>query len=152
MGSAGANSKAIQMLYDAIANDRDPEVRQAAATSLGEMRARVGDPQTEIDHGERCSRQLCGMGAEQAADALLGPFSIGLRLATELRKDAGAQGRLLAITLLTQQCSPETGGSSEFRQIFCSGCSGCISDSNQRKGKERGLIAEIGRVGCYRHR
>jgi HEAT repeat protein len=45
------------------------------------------------------------MGAEDAASALLGPFSIGLKAAMELSKDAGAQGRLLAVNLLSQQCS-----------------------------------------------
>jgi hypothetical protein len=47
---------------------------------------------------------LAKTGAEQAAEALLGPFSVGLKLATELRKDSAAPSRLLSINLLAQDC------------------------------------------------
>jgi HEAT repeat protein len=158
LSGAGLNPAALQMLFDAMANDKDPEVRQAAAASFGEMKARVAipklkaamenDPQIsfaaarslwlmgdrsgrglieEVATGQQknptgkvaqakleASRKLhdpnglARMGAEQAASALLGPFSIGLKAATELAKDAGAQSRLLAITLLVQQCDADS--------------------------------------------
>ncbi len=44
LAGAGTNSQAIQMLYDAMTNDKDPQVRQAAAASIGEMKARVAIP------------------------------------------------------------------------------------------------------------
>jgi HEAT repeat protein len=44
LAGIGLNSQSLQMLYDAMANDKDPQVRQAAAASLGEMRARVAIP------------------------------------------------------------------------------------------------------------
>jgi HEAT repeat protein len=157
LGGTGLAPKSINLLEETMANDKDPEVRQAAATSLGEMKARVaipklktamdGDPQVSFacaralwNMGDRSGRDLiediagaeyknptgkmaqakmdaqrklhdpqglAKMGAEQAASALLGPFSIGLKLVTELRKDSGATGRLLAISLLAQECSAE---------------------------------------------
>ena len=163
LGSTGVNPQAIGMLSDTMTNDKDPEVRQAAATSFGEMKARVAIPKLKTVMvndppvsfaaarslwlmGDRSGRDLieevatsqqknptglisqmkleasrrmhdpnglARTGAEQAANALLGPFSIGLRMATELTKDAGAQGRLLAITLLTQQCDAESVSSIE---------------------------------------
>ncbi len=143
LAGAGANSKALQMLYDTMTNDKDPEVRQAAASSLGEIKARVAIPKLKAamdkdpevgfvaarslwlmgDRGGRdlieevatgqqkksaglvsqakleASRRLhdpnglARMGAVEAAGALLGPFSIGLTLAREFAKDAGAQSR-----------------------------------------------------------
>jgi HEAT repeat protein len=163
LAGSGVNAKALQMLYDTMTNDKDPEVRQAAASSLGEMKARVAIPKLKaaMDNdpevsfvaarslwlmGDRSGRDLieevatgqqknptgkvsqakleairrlhdpnglARMGAIQAADALLGPFSIGLKLATELAKDAGAQSRLLAIALLVQQCDAESASSIE---------------------------------------
>jgi HEAT repeat protein len=153
LGGTALNPKAIQLLFDTMANDKDPEVRQAAAASFGEMKARIAipklkatienDPQVsfmaarslwlmgdetgrdlieEVATGQQkkpgkvsqakleASRRLhdpnglAKTGAMEAASALLGPFSIGLRVATELQKDAGAQSRLLAINMLTQQC------------------------------------------------
>jgi HEAT repeat protein len=44
LAGAGLNTKALEMLYDAMTNDKDPEVRQAATVSLGEMKARVAIP------------------------------------------------------------------------------------------------------------
>ncbi len=161
LSGAGVNPRALQMLYDAMTNDKDPEVRQAAASSLGEMKARVAIPKLKaaIDNdpevgfvaaralwimGDRSGRDLieevatgqqkkstgmvsqakleasrrlhdpnglAKMGAIQTADALLGPFSIGLKLATDLAKDSGAQARLMAITLLLQQCDAESASS-----------------------------------------
>jgi HEAT repeat protein len=154
IGAAGANPRAIQMLYDTMTSDKDPAVRQAATTSLGEMKARVAIPRLKAaletdpeiafaaarslwlmgDYSGRAvieevatdsqknptgliagakldaSRKLHDraglekMGAEEVAGALLGPFSIGLTLIRDLSKDGGAQGRLLAISLLQQQC------------------------------------------------
>jgi HEAT repeat protein len=165
LAGAGTNSQAIQMLYDAM-NDKDPEVRQTAATSLGEMRARVAipklkaamenDPEVSFlaarslwlmgDHSGRdvieevatgrqknptgkvsqakleASRKLhdpnglAKMGALGAADALLGPFSIGLKLATDFAKDSGAQARLLAITLISREC--DTGSAAAIQTAF----------------------------------
>jgi HEAT repeat protein len=159
----GINPTTLQLLYDALANDKDPEVRQAAASSLGELKARAAIPKLKTaiendppvsfaaaralwimgDHsakdlieevatgqqknatGKMASAKLeanrrlhdpnglAKTGAEQAAYALLGPFSIGMRAATELAKDAGAQSRLLAITLLSQQCDAESVSSIE---------------------------------------
>lgn len=163
LAGAGTNPQALQMLYDAMTKDKDPEVRQAAAGSLGEMKARVAIPKLkaamdsdpEVSFvaarslwlmGDRSGRDLieevatgqqkkttgmvsqakleasrrlhdpnglAKMGALEAAGALMGPFSIGLKLATEFAKDAGAQGRLLAITLLLQQCDAESAASIE---------------------------------------
>jgi HEAT repeat protein len=163
LAGAGVNSKALQMLYDAMTNDKDPEVRQAAASSLGEIKDRVAIPKlkaamdkdSEVGFvaarslwlmGDRSGRDLieevatgqqkrstglvsqakleasrrlhdpnglARMGAVEAAGALLGPFSIGLTLAREFAKDAGAQSRLMAITLLVQQCDPESASSIE---------------------------------------
>ena len=48
---------------------------------------------------------LAKTGAEQAAEALFGPFSVGLKLATELRKDSSAASRLLSINLISQDCN-----------------------------------------------
>jgi HEAT repeat protein len=44
LAGIGTNSQSLQMLYDAMANDKDPQVRQAAAASLGEMKAQVAIP------------------------------------------------------------------------------------------------------------
>jgi hypothetical protein len=49
---------------------------------------------------------MAKMGSEQAADALLGPFSFGLKLAVEMRKDQGAPTRLISINMLDQDCTP----------------------------------------------
>jgi HEAT repeat protein len=163
LAGAGTNAKVLQMLYDAMTNDKDPEVRQAATSSLGEMKARVAIPKLKaaMDNdpevsfvaarslwlmGDRSGRDLieevatgqqkkstgmvsqakleasrrlhdpnglARMGAVEAAGALLGPFSIGLTLAKDLAKDAGAQSRLQAITLLVQQCDAESASSLE---------------------------------------
>ncbi len=157
LSGGGISANSLQLLYDAMANDKDPAVRQAAAMSLGDLKARAAipklkaamdnDPEVSFaaarslwimgDHSGRdliedvataqrknptgkiaeakleANRKLhdpnglARMGAEDAASALLGPFSIGLKAATELSKDAGAQGRLLAISLLSQQCNAE---------------------------------------------
>jgi HEAT repeat protein len=158
LGGAGLNQKPLQLLYDAMTADKDPGVRQAAVTSLGELKARAAipklktamenDPQVSFaaarslwlmgDHSGKdlimdvassqqknptgklaqakleASRKfhdpngLAKTGAEEAASALLGPFSIGVKAAEELRKDSGAQSRALAITMLAQQCDTES--------------------------------------------
>jgi HEAT repeat protein len=158
LSGAGTNPKALELLYSAMTGDKDPEVRQAAAASLGEMKARVaipklkaamendpavsfsaaralwlmgdwsgrdiieevatstqknptgmvGEAKLEANRRLHDKQGLEKLGAEQAASALLGPFSIGLTLVNELRKDSGAQGRLLAVSMLAQQCDAES--------------------------------------------
>jgi HEAT repeat protein len=156
VGTIGAMPKAVRILEDALSGDPDPEVRQAAAGMLGDMKSRSSMPKLKqalekedevsfsaaralwamgdrsgralfeelADGGhtegpgamEQAKRQarktlhdpaaLARMGSLQAADALLGPFSIGLKLGLELRKDQGAPARLIAITMLDQECTP----------------------------------------------
>lgn len=164
LSGAGLDPQVLQLLYDAMANDKDPMVRQAAAASLGELKATaaipklktamdkdpavsfaaaralwlmgdksgkdiiwevasseqkkstsmIGDAKLEASRKFHDPNGLEKMGAEQVASALLGPFSIGLTLVNELRKDAGAQARLLAITMLTQQCDADSDSAIEI--------------------------------------
>ena len=46
-------------------------------------------------------------GAEEAASALFGPFSMGIVVARELMKDRTASARALSATLLAQDSSPD---------------------------------------------
>jgi HEAT repeat protein len=156
VGTIGATPKSVGILEDKLANDPDPEVRQAAAGMLGDMKSRSSIPKLQqalqkedevsfsaaralwamgdrsgralfeeiadgghtegpgaVEQAKRQARKtlhdpaaLAKMGGEQAADALLGPFSIGLKLAVELRKDQTAPARLIGITMLDQECTP----------------------------------------------
>lgn len=156
VGTIGASQKPVQILEDMLLKDPDPEVRQAAAGMLGDMKSKASIPKLKLalqkedevsfsaaralwlmgdrsgrplfeelaDGGraegpgtvEQAKRQarkalhdpaaMARMGSEQAADALLGPFSIGLKLAVELRKDQGAPARLISLTMLDQECTP----------------------------------------------
>jgi HEAT repeat protein len=54
----------------------------------------------------RNPRSLARMGAREASGALLGPFSMGIFLAEDMLKDAGAPTRALAYTLLAEECDP----------------------------------------------
>jgi HEAT repeat protein len=166
MSASAPTRKALELLYDAMNNDKDPAVRQAAATSLGEMKARAAIPKlrTAMDNdpelrfaaarslwaiGDRSGKDvliqeataklknptsmigeakleasrrlhdpngLAKMGEEQVAGLLLGPFSIGLTAVNELSKDGGAQNRLLALSLLAEQCSAD--GSAALRSAL----------------------------------
>jgi HEAT repeat protein len=49
-------------------------------------------------------KSLALIGAKEASGALLGPFSIGIYAAEQAMKDGSAAGRILATTLLAQDC------------------------------------------------
>jgi HEAT repeat protein len=55
----------------------------------------------------RDPKQLAMTGAEEAAGALFGPFSMGIVVARELMKDRTASARALSATLLAQDSSPD---------------------------------------------
>jgi hypothetical protein len=52
----------------------------------------------------RNPKSLAGIGAREASGALLGPFSMGIRLAEDMMKDSGAPARAFAFTLMSQEC------------------------------------------------
>lgn len=52
----------------------------------------------------RNPRSLAGIGAREGAGALLGPFSMGIRMAEDMMKDGGAPARALAFTLMSRDC------------------------------------------------
>ncbi len=50
-------------------------------------------------------KAMAKIGVKEASGALLGPFAIGVTAAEEFIKDGGAPGRMLAATLLAQNCT-----------------------------------------------
>lgn len=108
--------------------DKGDEVSFSAARALWMIGDRSGRPMLEdvadseyknspgpVESAKRQARKtlhdpsaMAKMGSTEAADMLLGPFAIGLKLAVELRKDGGAPGRLVSINLLAQDCAPSS--------------------------------------------
>lgn len=106
--------------------DDDPEVAVQAAKSLWQMGDRSGrrileqlytgeekegpglvggamrDAKDKLKH----PKKLIVMGINEASGALLGPFAMGIIVAEDMMKDAGAPGRALATDLLSQSCDP----------------------------------------------
>ena len=54
----------------------------------------------------RDPRKLARMGAMEASGALLGPFSMGIVIASDMLKDSGAPTRALALITLSKDCDP----------------------------------------------
>lgn len=53
----------------------------------------------------RNPRSLARMGVMEASGALLGPFSMGITLASDMMKDTGAPTRALSVLTLSQDCN-----------------------------------------------
>ena len=68
--------------------------------TTGFFEGAVRDAKSKI----RNPRSLTRMGVREASGALLGPFSMGIFLAEDMMKDAGAPTRALAFTLMAQEC------------------------------------------------
>ncbi len=68
----------------------------------GMLESAVRDAKSKM----RDPKKLAMIGVNEASGALLGPFSMGITMAQEAMKDGGAAGRALAITTLSQECSP----------------------------------------------
>jgi HEAT repeat protein len=54
----------------------------------------------------RDPKKLARMGAMEASGALLGPFSMGINVASDMMKDSGAPTRALALVTLSKDCAP----------------------------------------------
>jgi HEAT repeat protein len=154
-GTIGPVPEAVRRVERAL-QDKATVVRQAAASTLGEMGARdaipqlvtalddnpevsftaakalwdLGDPNgrwifQQVLEGERKDTpglvhgavrdakrklhnpsQLALMGAKEAAGAFLGPASVGINVAEEAAKDAGAPGRTTAAAILGKDPDP----------------------------------------------
>ncbi len=52
----------------------------------------------------RNPRSLARMGVMEASGALLGPFSMGISLASDMMKDSGAPTRAVSVLMLAQDC------------------------------------------------
>jgi HEAT repeat protein len=81
-----------QVLLDVVTG----EVKDTAGFFDGAVR----DAKSKI----RNPGSLTRIGARATSGALLGPFSMGIFLAEDMLKDAGAPSRALAYTLMAQEC------------------------------------------------
>jgi len=158
LGTIGPRPKVVRLVEASLA-DGDPEIRQKAAVTLGQMKSRPSipklretledkDPNVRLsaacalwemgDHsgrgvfigvlsGDRSPPketvqsslqttkkklrnplQLGKRTAKESAQALLGPFALGLPVAEELMKDRTAQARVLSATYLATDREPQS--------------------------------------------
>ncbi len=158
LGTIGPKRKAVRLVETGLAGG-DPEIRQKAAVTLGQMKSRssipklrkmlddkdlnvrfsaacalweMGDhsgrdvfievlsgdrnpPKETIQSGLQSTKkklrhplQLGKKTAKESAQALLGPFALGLPVAEELTKDRTAQVRAVSATHLATDSEPQS--------------------------------------------
>lgn len=148
--------KSTEALQNALGDD-SPEVAFTAAKSLWDMgeHERCREFLLEVMTGQRkdapgfitgakrdamkkmhSPKALAMMGVREASGALLGPASMGVYAAQEMMKDGQAPGRVIAATLVSQDCDARVLQLLEW-----------AIDNDKNKAARAGFARALGRCG-----